>query len=238
MADGLSRGSRFTDDEAREILRRAVTIESSGLPPGSAGLSLAELQAAGGEAGIDPAAIEQAAHALVRERKPPTGRLLGAPRVIDVERIVEGVPATGDFPDLLDTIRKGLGRKGQATEVHGMVEWSASSESSESYVTLASTDDRTTIRGSTNLSSLAAILFTAPTLVGGIASLIALSQAAEASNEFGIFLCVMAVPVLLVVLRAIYGRMATAEAKKLQSVVDDLAMAISESRPDGDPSTE
>ena len=71
---------RYSDEEFALILRRAVEIEGRPTPepeaptlplPPSDGLTLTEIQEIAGEAGIDPAAVAEAASALsLAERSP------------------------------------------------------------------------------------------------------------------------------------------------------------------------
>jgi hypothetical protein len=75
---------RFNEDEAAEIFARAANVEASGPKPLSepGGMTLAELQEIGREAGLSPDAVAQAAASLRRaapERPSPTPTFLRLP---------------------------------------------------------------------------------------------------------------------------------------------------------------
>lgn len=71
---------RYTDQEAAEIFERAASAEAQRprLAAGQ-GMTLADLQQIGGEAGIDPALVADAARSLDQPRPAPARRFLGLP---------------------------------------------------------------------------------------------------------------------------------------------------------------
>lgn len=71
---------RYTDEEAAEIFARAASAEA-GRPRLAAGqgMTLADLQQIGGEAGIDPALVAEAARAMEQPGITPVRRFLGLP---------------------------------------------------------------------------------------------------------------------------------------------------------------
>ena len=71
---------RFNEEEVAAILQAAAEAQYSGdrLLPSSGGLTLAELQSIGREAGISPELIEQSAQRL-RPAQQPTRKILGLP---------------------------------------------------------------------------------------------------------------------------------------------------------------
>lgn len=80
---------RFNEAEAAEIFEKAAEAQHSGqrqLPSGE-GMTLAELQAIGGEAGIDPGLVARAANALDAAGRPTGRSFLGLP--IGVGRTIE-----------------------------------------------------------------------------------------------------------------------------------------------------
>ena len=92
---------RYDDDEIREILARATEISSDtgGLPAhgerSGGGLTLAEIQEAGAEAGIPPARIAEAATSLERgrsgvpDRRPYLGVPIAAAHVVSLPRMMD-----------------------------------------------------------------------------------------------------------------------------------------------------
>ncbi len=79
---------RYTDDEVAEIFARASETEQAARRqlPSTEGLTLAELQRIGGEAGIAPDLVAQAARSLDEPRPPAPPVFLGLP--LGVARIV------------------------------------------------------------------------------------------------------------------------------------------------------
>lgn len=83
---------RYSDDEISAIFRRATEVQQrtpQALPP-SEGMSLAELQSIGREAGISPELVAQAARELDQPATPRVSKFLGIPtgvaRTVQLER--------------------------------------------------------------------------------------------------------------------------------------------------------
>lgn len=214
---------RFTDEEVREILKRAVRTVPSRAVTRSEGLSLAELKAIGEEVGIDPARLEDAARDLVSGRNDRSSLLLGAPTVLAFERRVEGVFDPKDTPELLSVIRRTMGRQGEASEIHGSLEWSSEGDSGARLITLSTRDGVTTMSGSANLNNAAAVTFLPGGILGLIVSLAGLSELLREGSVVGLVLFVGVLPILYPILRAIFRRVSDSEARKLRRVVDELA---------------
>lgn len=218
------RETRFSDDEVQEILKRAVTASSNKLVAGD-GVSLTELKAIAAEVGIEAEQLESAALEVAREREAPSRRdLLGTSRVLEAERTVAGDLDPDSFPELLTTIRRKLGPKGDANEIRGSLEWSSSSELAERHVMVASTDGNTTIHAASDLSNLAVVAYLPTGILGLLFSIIGFVAAANEANAVGMILSLLLIPALFTVIRAVVGRVAAREAIKLQHVVDELAL--------------
>jgi hypothetical protein len=80
---------RFSEEDAAEIFRRAAELEQAGTQslPGREGMSLAQLQAYGQEAGLAPELIAAAARSLAQDRPPELRETLGMP--LGVRHVVE-----------------------------------------------------------------------------------------------------------------------------------------------------
>src|SRR5687767_272399 len=80
---------RFNEAEVAAILEKAAEAQhtNSGQLPSGEGMTLAELQAIGSEAGIDPRLVAQAANALDKPGRPTSRSFLGLP--IGVGRTIE-----------------------------------------------------------------------------------------------------------------------------------------------------
>jgi hypothetical protein len=119
---------RYDGDEVREIFSIATTVGSPDptLPPAAEGMTLAELERIGHEAGIDPARIADAAKTLAaRGTKAPVQRSLGLPvgltRVVALPR----APSDREWEQLVSQFRTVFGAPGVATTSGGLREWSA-----------------------------------------------------------------------------------------------------------------
>ena len=223
MADTPIDERKFTDKEVREILKRAVEKAPSRALAKSEGLSLAELKTIGGEVGIDPARLEDAARALVRGVGAPTNRILGSPTVLNFERKVEGELGPADTPEILSIIRKTMGRSGEVDELHGTLEWRAKGESGERYVTVSSRDGITTISGSANLAQAAIITFLPGGIIGVMATIAGMLTALNNASGIGFIVVLVLLTTLYAILRTIFGKVSGSIAAKLQKTVDELA---------------
>jgi hypothetical protein len=230
MTGGAIEERRFTDREVREILKRAVEAPSRGLIK-SEGLSLAELQAIGEEVGIDPARVEDAARAVESRGVDRSGRLLGAPTVLNYERRISGSLAPEDTPEVLSVIRRTMGRQGEVNDVHGSLEWSAKGDSGERYVTLSSRDGTATIRGSANLTNAAVLTYLPAGIIGLITSIVGVVALAESGDLLGLVVSLAVLPVLYLVLRAVFRTVVGRDSARLQRTVDELARLAEGSEP-------
>jgi hypothetical protein len=121
---------RYEDAEVAEIFQAAAAPRASeGRAPGRAvaptgGFSLAELQAIGGEVGIEPERIAEAAAALdVRGTAVPRRTYLGLP--VSVSRVVElpRAPTDREWEMLLAELRETFGARGKDRSSGGLRAW-------------------------------------------------------------------------------------------------------------------
>lgn len=122
----------YDEDEVRQILDLAVTLDQSSQPavtPGGSagtgrGLTLAQIQDIGREVGVDPQRIEQAARAVaVRGDALPRRTSMGMP--IAVGRTVELPRALTDreWELLVVDLRETFGARGRVRSEGGIREW-------------------------------------------------------------------------------------------------------------------
>jgi len=226
MADTPLDERKFTDEEVREILKKAVEKAPSRALVKSEGLSLAELKVIGGEVGIDPARLEDAARALTLKSGNRPGRILGAPTVLNFERRVDGEFSVEDTPEILSIIRRTMGSQGEADEIHGSLEWTVKGDSGERYVTLSSREGTTTIQGGSNLSSMAVLTYLPGGILGILATVVGAVTFSETGTLLGLALSLAALPVLYGISRTVFRKISASESKKLRHVVDELARFI------------
>ncbi len=224
---------KFTDEEVRAILRRAVKDGPSGSLTKSEGLSLAELKSIGEEVGIDPVRLEDAARAVTLAGDAKPNRLVGGPTILHFEQRVEGEFDPGDTPEIVSLIRRTMGQQGEVHEIHGSLEWTTKGDVGERYVTLSKKDGTTTITGSANLTNAAIITYLPVGLVGAFTSLVGLLRFAKNGTTMGLVVFFAVLPILYPILRTIFARISGSESSRLQEVVDQLARWTEERGPGG-----
>ena len=214
---------KFSDEEVREILKKAVEKAPSRALAKSEGLSLGELKTIGEEVGIDPSRLEDAARAIALGDKNQPNKILGGPTVLNFERKVEGEFDPDDAPEILSVIRRTMSEQGKVEEIRGSLEWSAKGDASARYVTLSSREGTTTIQGSSNLSGVAVLTYLVPGFMGFLPTLIGLIKFLKDGSLLGLVLCLTVLPILYPILRTIFKKVSGAESAKFQQVVDELA---------------
>lgn len=223
MTDTPIESRTFTDDEVREILRKAVEALPSRALVRSDGVSLDELKSIAEEAGLDPARVEDAARSVVLQRGNRPNRILGAPMVLNFERRVQGTYSQADTPEILAVIRRTTGQQGEVDDIHGSLEWSARSDAAERLVTLSEKNGTTTIQSSANLTNLAVLTYVPAGVLGFLISMVGLIRFAKTGNELGLVVFFAVLPILYPVLRTIMSSFSKREAERLERVTDELA---------------
>lgn len=229
MTDTPIESRTFTDDEVREILRKAVEALPSRALVRSDGVSLDELKSIAEEAGLDPARVEDAARSVVLQRGNRPNRILGAPMVLNFERRVQGTYSQADTPEILAVIRRTTGQQGEVDDIHGSLEWSARSDAAERLVTLSEKNGTTTIQSSANLTNLAVLTYVPAGVLGFLISMVGLIRFAKTGNELGLVVFFAVLPILYPVLRTIMSSFSKREAERLERVTDELARLTAES---------
>lgn len=161
-------GRRYSDEECALILRHAAgSDEGPDLPSGdSGGLTLDEIVAAAGEAGIDPQAVVRAA-ALVPVAATPRRPFLGGPERYQLEYRTPGVIAERHHADIVDSIRRTLGHHGTVASAFGGIEWHTEGWVSRITVTVVPRERGTAVRVMADRSAAVMLTFVLPT-VGGL----------------------------------------------------------------------
>ncbi len=216
-------GRRFTDEEVRKILKKAVERTSSKSLVKPEGLSLEELKSIAAEVGIDAVRVEDAARAVVLGGGNKPNLFFGGPTNLDFERKVEGQLDPKDTPEILSLIRRTMGTQGEVDEIHGSLEWRAKGDSGERYVTVSPRDDTITVTASANLTNGAVVTFLPAGILGTLASVVAFATAANNASAVGMIFGLGLLPTVYSVLRTIFRRFSQKESIKLQRVVDELA---------------
>ncbi len=221
---------KFTDQEVREILKKAVEKAPSRALVKSEGLSLAELKAIGGEVGIDPDRLEDAARSVALGKGDRPNRLVGAATILNYERRVEGELDPAETPEVLSLIRRIMGTQGEVDEIHGSLEWRTKGDSGERYVTLFSRDGTTTVRGSANLNNAAVLTYLPAGIIGVILTVVGFVTAAESGSLMGFAFGLSVIPILYMFLRRILRSFSESSSKRLQEVVNEVARLTEKSQ--------
>lgn len=158
---------RYSDSEVARILERAARRQSAG-EGRSGGLTLAELEQAAREAGIDPRLVREAA--LEVELHSGAGpRFLGGPLVARAERVVPGqLPPAADEA-LLEEIRHTFGEIGASSRTERALLWSSADPTrhpGRATVEVRSDQGRVTISAEASLAPEAGGIFGG--LLGGL----------------------------------------------------------------------
>lgn len=120
---------RYSGEEIDEIVRRASEMEASN-PTGGA-MTMGGVEALAAEVGIAPEIVRKAA-ASVATPGAPTGAMvpsplnpwIGGPRMLVVERLVEGELPEAEYSVLVDEIRRVLDQPGQVSQLGRSFAWS------------------------------------------------------------------------------------------------------------------
>lgn len=225
---------RYSEQQVREILARAVEDRTSHALQSSKGMTLAELKDIGAEAGIDPSSVERAALAVDAAEPGRYSGLIGAPMSLSTHRSVAAPLDPELMPELVAMIRQGMGRSGELAEVHGMVEWRATGDGGERVITLSERAGTTSIQGTAELRTAATVAYLPAGIVTTMASIGAVISAADSGNPRGLIAAVVGVTLVYLVIRTIFGRYVAREEERMTAVVDDLGRAVLTSRSDDD----
>lgn len=208
----------YTDEEVAEVLSRALQpLASPVLPARSgSGISLAELEAAASEAGIDPARVRTAALTLGESPSFEEGSVIFGPRTTHVlDRVIEGEVPRERLSDLVGIIRRQIRVKGKVEEVGDWLEWT--SDGQTIHITVNPERGQTKIQfigvagprlvGSYGLAALASLILLVS--LGGAGSLTPGLAAAIVTGGFAAG-------------RALWGFAGRKAGKKYRRMVDDL----------------
>lgn len=230
----------YTEEEVAAIFARAAERQRSASTHGLApGLTLAEVEQAGYEAGLDPASIRAAAAQLDAEHRYPTRS-----KIAVAERWVEAPIAAGAWEDLVASLRHQFGTTtawwGKDTASLGEAqEWTHSAVSGvHTTVTLSPREERVLLRvvqESAGLEDERGMGWLMAAFLALIPSMLAGALVAE-TLAWGDFAGVATVVLVLLTGTALGGPWLAARernsrvrlAEQVQHVADDLANQLSE----------
>lgn len=163
---------RFNETDTDAILRRAAELASGAEgTPAQRGLTLEEMEALVGEAGLDPELIRRAARDVTLKQVEAATPWAGAPRRILIEREIDGEVTEELWESMVGEIQRTLGGIGFASRVGRTRSWTVAQTgqrgptSRSVSVTVSSHKGKSVIRVDETLSQLAGALFGG--IVGG-----------------------------------------------------------------------
>jgi hypothetical protein len=169
MADSPDR--RFTDQQVALVLRTAAEIQEreGPLAAQTRGLTLAQLEQIGAEAGIEPETVRRAV-ARLDDRTHAGGQnaLLGGPITVVVERTVPGRLDPATLETLLDVVRRVTGHLGESRTVGQLFGWRGRLHGAKTEVSVSSSPDGVTVRVQVELDELALAHHMAKTALVGV----------------------------------------------------------------------
>ena len=128
---------RYSETEVQQIIGRAAEIEATN-PTQSGAMTVGGVEALAAEVGIAPEAVRQAVQAAgpvpvrlgASAPTPPEANrrniVIGGPTRLLIERVVEGEVPEGEFPLMVEEIRRWLNRPGQVSQIGRTFSWTAS----------------------------------------------------------------------------------------------------------------
>ena len=181
---------RFSEEEFALILRRATELQARALPAPAGedrgqGMSIGEIKAIAGEAGIDPVLVERAALAIARERAAPE-RPLAEKFVLSDS--MPGQMSEEDRVRVVQAIRAASLQHGEAEFSPTGLEWSNSSgEPTRLHVSVHSLEGRNEVTVAVDRTASAVLTHIFPTLGGfliGVASAASIEPSAAVGIAF------------------------------------------------------
>jgi hypothetical protein len=134
--------ARFSDEETRRILARAASrqdeVERARLGTrSSTDLTLAAVQAAAREAGIDPLHVEAAAREVVLRRDAaPVKTRAGLPVEMKMQRVIPGDVSDAQWERMVTEFRQTFRKSGATSQFGPVREWISGNEQSSMPITV------------------------------------------------------------------------------------------------------
>lgn len=239
MAESEHPLRRYSDEEVARILERATEMHREDPAHASVGrgMTLEELKAIAGEAGIDHALVQRAAWELDSrvEQASPSSGLLGEARTLVLERVVPGEVDEDTFEILVVEIQRHTGVHGQPSVLGRTLTWRTDTPNNtrSTQVTVISRHGETRIRVEERLHQLVGQLFGGIMggAGGGLGFGLGLPIAVEVlgSAVLAVALPVGALGLSYAVARGIFVRIARRRRRALQRLLDQLTETVGRS---------
>lgn len=163
---------RYSDEEVALILRKAAQLDtgSAGSEAGD-GLSLTEIERIAREVGIAPDVVARAAAALRTEAPSTAARIFGGPTDFAAEHEARGEVPREHYGDVVEVIRRVMGKPGRTSEVLDGLEWKSWGDTTQVTVVVRPTAGRTRVQILADRGGSAIIAYLVPSvgaLLGGV----------------------------------------------------------------------
>jgi len=237
MPNEPSDDQRFTEKEIQVILKRAGELQAARTDSGAGmagSTTLAQLQQAAAEIGIDAELIAQAAQDLtVGKTSGQSSHLLGGPWNVDVDQWVQGTVTEETWALLVDDIRAVTGRVGFPKAVGKGFEW-LSIQPDPLHLTFSPSGDKTRLRITARFGGWSGLFYVLPTMLALVlAILLGAAFGKSGGMSPGLFLALLAgLPgITLVGGRMGFKRFCAQRRQQTYQLVDRLKRAITQSSP-------
>jgi len=239
MSNEPSDDRQFTDKEIQAILKRAGELQAARSEHGSGtlgGTTLAQLQQAAAEIGIDAELIAQAAQDLtVGKTSGQSSHLLGGPWRVDVDQWVPGAVTEETWSLLVDEIRAVTGRVGFPKSFGKGFEW-LSVQPDPLHLTFSPSGDKTRLRITARFGGWSGLFYLLPTMLALVLALVLGATFGQSgSMSPGLFAALlMGLPVgTLAVGRMGFKRFCAKRRQQTYQLVDRLKQALTQPSPQG-----
>jgi len=228
MSEHESDGIRYTEKEVRAILKRAAELPGEGALA-TGGTSLAQLQQAAAEIGIDPVRVQQAAAELNTKRQTgPGAAWLGGPWGVDYDKLLPGVIDEDSWPGLVEDLRSETGRVGTPKQVGKGYEW-LSQDPHPLHITFTPSGSNTRVRVMARFGQWAGFLYFLPTffplLIATMVTAI-LSKHGHMTTQLALMILLGTPTATLLAGRAVFGQVAKKKRLQTQRMISRLEAAL------------
>ncbi|MGZ8379323.1 MAG: hypothetical protein ACXW61_14970 [Gemmatirosa sp.] len=217
---------RYDDREVALIFKGAASAEMTRSTTN--GLTLPELERVAVEAGLDPSLVRRAAAELDTRRDATLGdRWRGGPKVLVVERVIEGEVAPDASDALLATVRgaTGAGGMGTASTVGRTFTWRGQLDGAQTDVGVVPAAGRTTVQVRVALDALSQNAFAAWLMAAGGGGVLAFAALVNPIGAAALLPAGAVVGVGYLLARRRFARQAARLHARAQALADAVATA-------------
>ena len=234
MAMDPSADRQYTEKEIGAILERAGKLQEARTPGGigSGGTTLAQLQQAASELGLDPDLIAQASREIETEETASKGSwLMGGPWRVDYDQILPGAVTEENWPMLLDELRAATGRVGNPKTFGKGFEF-LSTQPDLLHITFTPHGPNTRVRLTARFGDWGAVFYVLPSIFATMLAVIL--GAVFAKNGWisrGLFLTLVpGLPVLTLMSgRVGFGKLCARKRVQTHNLINRLKRALNQS---------